>query len=447
MAGDHKIVPRWGQPLTGIISLIVFTLVAWVIWYIFSSPSGVYKLYEHPFLVFLAWMILFGLWQHILFGDWPFQKLKPLTRGIVMTLVNVVSVYFIIYGVFHNFLGKYIFPFWSPEKMTELIQKAVETGNPVPAAFQKIVAGAQWSPELHEKVFEAAHEFAGSSITMVVLIGFFTYAFWSIIFQKWPFAGKLPQPALGLAEWGLTTTVTVFFYGLLIFPFFGNMVFGGSFVAAAPWWISMDGNPHLNYVVGIYEWAIIYLFFTANIWEGNPWNLIPKQPWRGIVAFISIFIMAWATMKLTMVGMEWYWGPVDAAAKDGIASLNWRYYNAANIAGFTLIPFLMWNHYFDNWPKQYGPVVGWIVRTIGVFFFATIIGKVYYLVSEPLLGLTSHLGNVGVDGHHPNKPLVWLFWWIIPLLFNDWFMHKHPFYVEEHEVSTVDKGTDINKSM
>lgn len=446
MSGDHKIIPRWGQPLTGIISLIVFTAVAWVCWYVFASPKGIFKLYEHPFLVFLAWMILFGLWQHIIFGDWPFQNLKPLTRGLVMTAVNIAGVYFIIYGVFHNFLGKFMFPFWSPEAMTEVVKKAVESGGFVPKAFAKAVAGGQWTPTVHEHVYDIAHEFAGSSITMVVLIGFFTYAFWSILFQKWPFAGKLSQPALGFAEWSLTTTVTAFFYGLLIFPFFGNVVFGQSFVAAFPWWNVLDGTPHLNYVVGFYEWAIIYLFFTANIWEGNPWNLVKSQPWRGIFGFVSIFIMAWATMKLSVWGMELYWGPVDAAAKDGINSLSWRYYNAANLAGFTLIPFLLWNHYFDNWPKQFGPVVGWMVRTVGVFAFAALIGKVYYLISEPVLGLTSHLGNAGLEGHHPNKPLVWLFWWIIPLLFNDWFMHKAPFYVEEKAASAVQHGVSQLKT-
>jgi AAT family amino acid transporter len=30
------------------------------------------------------------------------------------------------------------------------------------------------------------------------------------------------------------------------------------------------------------------------------------------------------------------------------------------------------------------------------------------------------------------ESLIWNFWWIIPLLWNEWFFHKWPFYVHEH---------------
>ena len=29
------------------------------------------------------------------------------------------------------------------------------------------------------------------------------------------------------------------------------------------------------------------------------------------------------------------------------------------------------------------------------------------------------------------ESLVWNFWWIIPLLWNEWFFHKWPFYIHE----------------
>jgi amino acid transporter, AAT family len=53
------------------------------------------------------------------------------------------------------------------------------------------------------------------------------------------------------------------------------------------------------------------------------------------------------------------------------------------------------------------------------------------MVSQPLLGLKPELSN------HINKPLVWLFWAIIPLLFNDWFMGKFPFYTSRDQSSKV----------
>jgi len=31
--------------------------------------------------------------------------------------------------------------------------------------------------------------------------------------------------------------------------------------------------------------------------------------------------------------------------------------------------------------------------------------------------------------------LIWNFWWIIPLLWNEWFFHKWPFYIHKKQVS------------
>ncbi|TGE31591.1 hypothetical protein [Desulfosporosinus sp. Sb-LF] len=409
---DHNSHPRWGQPLSGIIATVSFLLIALITWYIFASPHGIFKYYEHPMLEFLAWMILVGLWQHMIFGDWPFAKLKPITRGIVEIGINIVMTYVIIHGIFQGFLGKLILPLWSVES---LVARGITE--------------------------ELAREYVGGALTMFVLMGFFTYAFWTIIFHKWPWGGKLTQPALGLAEWCLTTVVTLFAYGMLIYPFYVSVVFKQPLAAAAPWWGAIDGVSHLNYVVGIWEWMVVYLFMTANVWSGKPWNLVKKQPWSGLFGLVSIILLAFVTVKVLMFGMGAVWGAVDPKSADGPTSLVWRYYHTATIAGFTLFVFLIWNHYFDNWPQKWGSFIGWIVRTVGVFAIAAVQYFVYYMVCLPLLGLKPELSN------HVNKPLVWLFWAIIPLLFNDWFMGKVPFYTSTaHEVTVADSSNSKSGS-
>ena len=60
---------RWGPPLTGIISFIVFTVVAWITWFLFSDPRGPVGWFPYPFVMYLAMMILVGLWQHMFLGD------------------------------------------------------------------------------------------------------------------------------------------------------------------------------------------------------------------------------------------------------------------------------------------------------------------------------------------------------------------------------------------
>ena len=390
---DHGSKPRWGQPLTGLLATASFLLIALVTWYIFASPQGIFKFYEHPILEFLAWMLLVGIWQHIMFGDWPFSKLEPITRGIVEICVNIAVVYVIIHGVFQGFLGKLILPLWSVDA---LVARGITE--------------------------ELAKEYVGGALTMFVLIGFVTYSFWSILFKKWPWGGKLTQPSLGFAEWGFTTVVTLFAYGTLIYPFYVSVVLKQPVAAAAPWWGVIDGVSHLNYVIGIWEWMVVYLFMTANVWSGKPWHLVKKQPWSGLFGLVSIIILAFFTVKLTIFGMGAVWGAVDPKATDGPMSLAWRYYNSATLAGFTLFPFLIWNHYFDNWPEKMGSVKGWFIRTGIVFALAVAQFFIYYSICLPLLGLKPEFSN------HVNKPLVWLFWSIIPLLFNDWFMSKVPFY-------------------
>ena len=47
MAG-HALRARWGQPATGIFSFIVFFLIAWLTWFIFSDPRGSGRIFSLP---------------------------------------------------------------------------------------------------------------------------------------------------------------------------------------------------------------------------------------------------------------------------------------------------------------------------------------------------------------------------------------------------------------
>ena len=103
MAGPLQ--PRWGQPLTGIISNIAFFLIAWFTWYLFSDPRGPVGTFPYPFVMYLAMMILVGLWQHMFLGDWPFQDISQPWRGIIETIVNLIVVWFVIHIIFYRVLG------------------------------------------------------------------------------------------------------------------------------------------------------------------------------------------------------------------------------------------------------------------------------------------------------------------------------------------------------
>lgn len=420
----HKIVPRWGQPMTGIIASIVFTLIAFGTWFLFADPRGPMHLYENPFLTFLAWMILVGVFQHIIFGDWPFHNLKQLPRMLVMTVANLVITWFVIYVVFEKFLGPIMMPLFDANAMAELNKMEYK---------------------------EAFEKFTGPALTLMVVVGFFTYAFITILFKKWPFTALASDKfAAGLAEWSTATVVTVIVYGIFVFPFF--MMALKQPIGGLVWWKGIAGTTHINWWIGWFEWCVVYLFMTANIWSGKPWNIIKKQPWSGLFGVVGIFVLAYSTMEVCLALQASFWGPLSAIAdpKAQVAALNFRYYHAASIAGFTLFPFLAWNHYFDNWPQKGNQWVGFAIRTVGVFLIAIILYVVYYYLSDMLFGIPSVVGSqnwssLKLNGEPmPNKPLVWLFWWIIPLLFNEWFGHKYLFYVEEHVDSNVKTNEALN---
>ena len=190
-AGELK--PRWGQPLTGIISFCVFFAIALVTWFIFSDHRGPIGWFPYPFVMYLAMMILVGIWQHMFLGDWPFQNIEQPKRGIIMTIANLVLVWFVIDIVFYRLLGLG-FNFLSYYGLDALEKPAI---------------------------------LAQVAVVCFVLIGFYSYPVATIFFGKWPVQpSNLKQPAAGFAEFGWGTLLTVICYAVLIVPVFGSLLPG-----------------------------------------------------------------------------------------------------------------------------------------------------------------------------------------------------------------------------
>jgi amino acid transporter, AAT family len=173
MAGDLR--PRWGQPLTGIISSIVFFLVAWLTWYIFSDTRGPVGGFPYPFVMYLAMMILVGLWQHMLLGDWPFQDIGQPWRGVIETVVNLIAVWFVIHIIFYRVLG-IGFNFLSQFNLENL---AAAGATALPEACGKTLT-------LEVLTDPNKGLFAQQAVVTFVLIGFYSYPFVTILFGKWP---------------------------------------------------------------------------------------------------------------------------------------------------------------------------------------------------------------------------------------------------------------------
>lgn len=418
--------PRWGQPTTGILGFITFLLVAWGIWFVFSDPRGPVGAFPYPFVMYLAMMILVGLWQHMILGDWPFQNMPQPARGIVQTIVNLVFVWFVLHVMFDRVIGL-SFNFLSQANLNQLA-----------ASGQAIMANGQ---PMSLDVMQMRH-YAQSAVVAFVLIGFFSYPFVTILFGKWPIRpSNLAQPQAGFAELGWCTALTVLFYIVLIAPFWGatyNTVFGKSIVMNTSWWAPIAGTGHVHWVFGFWEWMIIVLFMTANVWRGKPWSAITlPQPLKGLVSFAINVVLGYA-LAVICVGIAPLWLPAETVAElthnNDLTRFLW--YHAAEIAGFTLIPFLIWHHYFDDAvplaDKDSWAAFGF--RTVGVLVLAVLNYYLYYYVNFGHWALgNEHMAELQ-HAFPQGESLVWNFWWIIPLLWNEWFFHKWPFYVHQSGV-------------
>ena len=415
--------PRWGQPITGIIAFITFLVIALGIWFIFSDPRGPVGAFPYPFVMYLAMMILVGLWQHMLFGDWPFAGMTQPARGVALTIANLVIVWFTIHVVFYNLLGLG-FNFLSQDNL-----------NALAAGGQAMLADGQ---AVSLDVMEA-QELGQRAIVAFVLIGFFSYPFVTILFAKWPIRpSNLTQPQAGLAELGWCTFLTLFFFTALVVPFWGA-VYGLAIALNTPWWGELAGTSHLHWVFGYWEWMIILLFMTANVWRGKPWSAMSlPQPFRGLLSFSCIVVLGYGLAVLS-VSTAPRWLPEatlhELTEANDLTRFLW--YHSAEIAGFTLIPFLAWHHYFDDIvpvaDKDSWAAFGF--RTAGVFLFAALNYYVFYYLGFVHWGIgNEHAANLE-HAFPEGESLVWNFWWIIPLLWNEWFFHKWPFYVHEPSAS------------
>ncbi len=423
---SHALRPRWGQPATGLISFIAFLLIAWLAWFIFSDPRGPVGSFPYPFVMYLAMMILVGLWQHMFLGDWPFQDIPQPARGIIETLVNLALVWFVIHVVFYRILGLG-FNFLSQVNL-ETLAAAGRTAIPE-VCGKTLTLNALTTARLAER-----------AVVTFVLIGFFSYPFVTILFGKWPIRpSDLTQPQAGLAELGWCSMLTLFFYTILIVPFWGvvyGKTYGTSFGLNFPWWSGICGTGHVHWVFGWWEWAIIILFMTPNVWRMKPWSAITvPQPWKGLISLTGTIILGYS-LALVCVNLAPWWLPMREViqhlpASDQGIPIRFLWYHAAEIAGFTLIPFLIWHHFFDDLAPT-ADKDAWSAfwfRSLGVLILGILNYLFFYYVNFGHWGLGNHhmagsLAERVVGG----ESLIWNFWWIIPLLWNEWFFHKWPFY-------------------
>jgi len=411
---DRKklIVPRWGQPLTGIASLLFIFVVSWVTWQIFFAPTGIFRLYTPLFgFMFIRWILIIAIWQAYLLYLWPLSKEKletwhPALKGAIHVLINIFIMLLLIYGFFDSFLGRYGIPYFSFSKLTEL-------GNLKPPG----VAG-------HFEPFYA-REYVSNAILFVAAIASWLSPVLPVYFEMWPWK-KLKQPLLGFTTIIVTFFITFVLFFVLMHPHFGVLFIPWQYYTAAvpAWWYHIAHTLHGDFSVGWVMCCTCTLWFVESIWERQPfYTVAKKQPWRGLITFILTFAMAWGSFYLLQLLQSLWWGPpIEGAGRTWAP--HWRALHAGEMMVFFLIAALAITFYFDNWPHTENGALNWLVRTFLTLLGGWLISIIYYEFGP----IPWFLGEVRGLMSPYKYPLAWSIWVVDLMLYHNWFFDKWPFY-------------------
>jgi hypothetical protein len=320
-------VPRWKQPIAGIISLIFIFIISIVIWWIpmLTGLSYVLTAFNWSLLGGFGLMaVLFAIW----FENWPVYKQDKVWKaGLLGTIINIVAT-LIMYFLF---------------------------------SFMALT-------------FYAANTFAGFSILGAFSGTLFSFGvLWVAGTMYWPWFDK-KQPGRGIRVFIVGWIVTLIFWFILFFP-----TWDGSTFYIATYGLSL----------GWTQWTIFFSLLTLMAFEYNPWNKAGKQPIIGIVAFIVCSILGFAFLfvggvlglTFAMIGSAFGWtGDILTAT---------GYMNVA-LADWLIVAIVAVSLFMDNWPKGYSQRKNFLIRFIIILILGFAFFWLFYLF-VPILGYTGNI--------------------------------------------------------
>ena len=417
---EKLIVPRWRQPITGIIATASAFLIALVTWYFLFNPQAKIGLRLYTPLygyMYDRWLLICCIWMAYVFDYTLFFKRKwaetwhPLKKGVVLTLITVGVMLFTIYVVFDLILGRLGIPYFSFKTLKD-VGELVPTGTPG-----------------HITEFYA-REYVSLALLMVAAIASWLSPAIPVYFEYWPWRGKLKQPVLGATILIVTMFFTFYLFFILMHPHMGILyvpwqVFTARLMTPekiGTWWYDIAGTLHGNFNVAWIMAMTCTIWYFESVWERQPFfTVVRKQPWRGLVSFIGTTLFAlgtfWALFALfgTVLGP-----PTEGAFRR--AGYMWRYLHVAEWFIFWLCGALTLTFFFDNWPRKWSTPVNWVIRNILMVLGGLAMAWFYYELGPKLLGTT-----IGLD--QPEQyPMVWGIWYVNILLLMNWFFDNWPFY-------------------
>ena len=276
--------------LLGVVSFIGIAVLNIAAWYLFFNPKGLMRLYT-PMYGFSMVVILLAMVVTLadLFDCWPLRRTPgerlSLLRGLLLTILALCLTWAVMFGLFHNLIGRFGITYFSPSAI-------VATG------------------ETGSEIFNAREN---SSTALIYL--FATYIWiaiaWKTSFKGWPWNGQ-KLATVGFSRMMTIATLTVLAYAVLFHPHVGYLFSPPQKLAAvAPWWESLADTNSAYYHLGWVVCTVAILIMSESIWEGYPWRILGREEGSlagGLFSFLGSVVLGFVMMYVMKIGMERYWG-------------------------------------------------------------------------------------------------------------------------------------------
>ncbi len=397
----RRLIPRWSVGVSGLLNLIVILLATAVIWWVFFSIEGIYKLYT-PLLGFalMIWMLLILLWQIDTFDFWPLSRgfltrSSPLLKGGFLTALTILLLVLILFGLLFSVIGRYGITYFNWNSLTkfgELGQDPNTARETTSWAFIALSVPFFW-------------------LTLLWIVG--------VGNDLWL---ELHQPKLGLANWLVITVVSIPLFFIFYHPHLGSMFYPAQvYTAVPPWWKDIAQTNSAEFNMGWMFCIVVVTFFTVHLWEGRPWSLIKRQPWRFLFVLVGSSILGLLMFKAELFIMDYMWEAAYIGGQNE-ANFGWRFSQTTTMANFILVPAIMLNFFFKSAFGRMGIFLKGTIMTVIALFAGLLFAWGYYAFAPALLGV-----NPGVS--HPSEfPAVFLLLIINLLVIQDSFFDGWPGY-------------------
>jgi AAT family amino acid transporter len=397
----RELVPRWSIGISGLANLIVLLIAVFAIWWVFFSNAGIFKLYT-PLLGFsiVIWTLLVILWQVELFDFWPFKpgflrETNPLAKGAVLTAITIIVYLVVAIGIVFFVIGQLgvtYFNWNSLVKYGEIGQDVVSTRET-------------------------------TSWAMISLsVPFFLISVWFMFGVGEDLFPELKQPKRGVATIGLIAVIGILLYAIFFHPHIGAMFYPKQiYTAVPPWWQGFAHTNSSEFSLGILFCSVIGVFYAFHMWDGQPFNLVKKQPGRFIFFAVASLIIGYSIFQGQLFVFDYLW---DEAYVGGQNEMNygWRYSHTVTMANFILVIAIMQNVYFGKAYAKLPCIVRGIIKTVIAVAMGLLFAWAYYKWAPLLLGVTR-----GVS-HPSENAAAFLIMVINLLMIQDYFMDGWPGY-------------------